>query len=477
MINRFSINNTTQKPLLWRISSAERRGILILGDLMVTAVALVIALYFWAQQDWLHFSWLFLKERPERWFYSLPLIWILLIIELYDVRRASRRQEVLQGVGVAAVISLILYLGFYFTAQTPLPRRGVLAFIVVVSLLTILWRLVYIKVFTAPLFMRRVLIVGAGRAGTTLVRIINGIRPGPFHLVGFIDDNISKINTQIESCPVLGDSAGLIDIIQRESVSDIIFSISGQMSPGMFQAIQKAAEMGVEVTTMPIIYEDLLGRVPILLLQSDWLVRTFADHARTGGFYGMAKRAIDLVGGLIGSLLCVLLFPIISLAILVDTGSPVLYSQIRLGKNGRIYKIVKFRTMRKDAEKDGVARPATQNDERITRVGHYLRKSHLDELPQFFNVLRGDMSLVGPRAERTELVEELQNKVPFYRARLLAKPGLTGWAQVNFGYAATVEDTTIKLEYDLYYIKHRNLFLDFLILIRTIGAVVGLRGQ
>jgi len=477
LINRFSINNTTQKPLLWRISSAERRGILILGDLMVTAVALVIALYFWAQQDWLHFSWLFLKERPERWFYSLPLIWILLIIELYDVRRASRRQEVLQGVGVAAVISLILYLGFYFTAQTPLPLRGVLAFIVVVSLLTILWRLVYIKVFTAPLFMRRVLIVGAGRAGTTLVRIINGIRPGPFHLVGFIDDNISKINTQIESCPVLGDRAGLIDIIQRESVSDIIFSISGQMSPGMFQAIQKAAEMGVEVTTMPIIYEDLLGRVPILLLQSDWLVRTFADHARTGGFYGMAKRAIDLVGGLIGSLLCVLLFPIISLAILVDTGSPVLYSQIRLGKNGRIYKIVKFRTMRKDAEKDGVARPATQNDERITRVGHYLRKSHLDELPQFFNVLRGDMSLVGPRAERTELVEELQNKVPFYRARLLAKPGLTGWAQVNFGYAATVEDTTIKLEYDLYYIKHRNLFLDFLILIRTIGAVVGLRGQ
>jgi exopolysaccharide biosynthesis polyprenyl glycosylphosphotransferase len=295
--------------------------------------------------------------------------------------------------------------------------------------------------------------------------------------VGFIDDSASKINTQIESCPVLGDCTCLLDIIQRESVSDIIFSISGTMSPDMFQAIQQAAEMGVEVTTMPMVYEDLLGRVPILLLQSDWLIRSFADQARTGGFYGMIKRAFDLVGGLLLFLLFVLLLPIISLAILLDTGRPIFYSQIRLGKNGHIYKIVKFRTMRQDAEKDGVARPATQHDERITRVGHYLRKSHLDELPQFFNVLRGDMSLVGPRSERTELVEELQNKVPFYRARLLAKPGLTGWAQVNFGYAATVEDTTIKLEYDLYYIKHRNLFLDFLILIRTIGAVVGLRGQ
>jgi exopolysaccharide biosynthesis polyprenyl glycosylphosphotransferase len=477
LINRFSINNTNQKPLLWRISSAERRGILILGDLLTTAVALLVALYFWAQQDWLRFSWVFLKERPERWFYFLPLPWILLIIELYDLRRASRRKDVLQGVGIAAAISFILYLGFYFTAQTPLPRRGVLAFIIVVSILTILWRLLYIRVFTAPLFMRRVLIVGAGRAGTALARVINGIRPGPFHLVGFIDDSVSKINTQIECCPVLGDSSRLLDIIHRESVSDLIFSISGQMSPGMFQAIQKAAEMGVEVTTMPIVYEDLLGRVPILLLQSDWLVRSFVDQARTGGSYGVAKRAIDILGGLLGSLACMLLFPIISLAILLDTGRPILYSQIRLGKNGRIYKIMKFRTMVQDAEKDGVAHPATQNDERITRVGHYLRKSHLDEVPQFFNVLRGDMSLVGPRAERTELVEELQNKVPFYRARLLAKPGLTGWAQVNFGYAATVEDTTVKLEYDLYYIKHRNLFLDFLILIRTVGEVVGLRGQ
>jgi lipopolysaccharide/colanic/teichoic acid biosynthesis glycosyltransferase len=133
--------------------------------------------------------------------------------------------------------------------------------------------------------------------------------------------------------------------------------------------------------------------------------------------------------------------------------------------------------MIKDAEKDGKAIPAVENDQRVTRVGRFLRKSHLDEFPQFINVLRGEMSMVGPRAERLELVEELQTKVPFYRARLLVKPGMTGWAQVNFGYASTVEDTTIKLEYDLYYIKHRNILLDFSIIIRTVGAVIGFKGQ
>jgi exopolysaccharide biosynthesis polyprenyl glycosylphosphotransferase len=472
-----NVHNGNQKPVLWRISSGEKRLILILGDLLVTAIALMVALYFWAMKDWLNFSWAFLLERPSFWFYLLPIIWIILLIEIYDIRRASRRDDVLSGVGIAAAISMVLYLILYFSARTPLPRRGVLAFIIVSAVLTVLWRLLFIRVFTAPLFRRRVLIIGAGRAGTTLARILNQIQPAPLHVVGYIDDNESKINTQIECCPVLGSCDQMIDVIKKERVTDLIFSISGEMSANMFQAIQVAAEQGIEISTMPMVYEEQLGRVPILLLQSDWLVRSFADQAHTGDFYEMAKRAVDLVGGLVGVILMGFLYPLIALAIYLDTGAPILYSQIRLGKNGRIYKIIKFRTMRKDAEQDGRARPATQNDERVTRIGYYLRKSHLDELPQFLNILKGEMSLVGPRAERRELVEELQSQVPFYRARLLVKPGLTGWAQVNFGYAATVDDTTIKLEYDLFYIKHRNLFLDFVILVRTVGAVVGLRGQ
>jgi lipopolysaccharide/colanic/teichoic acid biosynthesis glycosyltransferase len=192
------------------------------------------------------------------------------------------------------------------------------------------------------------------------------------------------------------------------------------------------------------------------------------------GFYELMKRLMDIAGGVVGVMILALVFPFFGLAILLESGWPVIYTQTRLGKNGCEYRIIKFRTMREATEKDGHLIP---DEMRITRVGRLLRKSHLDELPNFINVLRGEMSLVGPRAERSELVNDLQNKVPFYRARLFVKPGLTGWAQVNFGYASTVEDTGVKLEYDLYYIEHRNLMLDFIILLRTFGTIIGFRGQ
>jgi lipopolysaccharide/colanic/teichoic acid biosynthesis glycosyltransferase len=154
-----------------------------------------------------------------------------------------------------------------------------------------------------------------------------------------------------------------------------------------------------------------------------------------------------------------------------------MYSQVRAGKGGRSYRIRKFRTMYQDAEKDGKARMAQESDDRITRVGGFLRRTHIDELPQFWDVLRGDMSMVGPRSERPEWVTHFEKQIPFYRARLLVKPGITGWAQINYGYVATVEETTIKLEYDLYYIKHRNLLMDMSILLRTVGQMIGLRGR
>jgi lipopolysaccharide/colanic/teichoic acid biosynthesis glycosyltransferase len=185
---------------------------------------------------------------------------------------------------------------------------------------------------------------------------------------------------------------------------------------------------------------------------------------------------MDLIGAIIGMVFLVPIYPIVALCILIDSGRPVLYSQFRVGKNGRNYKIYKFRTMVKDAEKDGVARTAVENDERITRFGKFLRKSHVDELPQVLNILKGEGSIVGPRPEQIELVNQFQESIPFYRARLFVRPGLTGWAQINQRYASTVEDTAVKLEYDLYYIKHRNLMLDLTIILRTVGAVLGFRG-
>jgi len=265
--------------------------------------------------------------------------------------------------------------------------------------------------------------------------------------------------------------------VQENNISEIIVSITGEMLGGMFQALLDAQEVGVDIVRMPTVYEELLGRVPILVLETNWILRSFVDELRVSGFYLLVKRLLDILGGLVGTLAMVVFLPFISFLTLIDDGLPIFYSQTRCGRGGQHYQIFKFRTMRRDAEADGQPRWAREDDERATRVGRLLRKTHLDELPQFMNVLRGEMSLVGPRAERPELVEYFQKHIPFYRARLLVKPGITGWAQINYGYASTIEETIAKLEYDLYYIKHRSLLMDFIILLRTPATVFGFRGR
>jgi lipopolysaccharide/colanic/teichoic acid biosynthesis glycosyltransferase len=182
------------------------------------------------------------------------------------------------------------------------------------------------------------------------------------------------------------------------------------------------------------------------------------------------------VGGIVGVLIFLGLFPFVATAIILETGSPVFYSQPRFGKGAKPFSILKFRTMKQNAEEDGI-KNAQENDPRVTKVGSFLRKTRLDEMPQFWSVLKGEMSLVGPRAERPELVAEYQKQIPFYRARLLVKPGLTGWAQINYGYVATIKETVVKLEYDLYYIKHRTFPMDFAIVLRTIGTVLRRTGR
>jgi exopolysaccharide biosynthesis polyprenyl glycosylphosphotransferase len=331
--------------------------------------------------------------------------------------------------------------------------------------------------WTAPAFLRRVLTIGAGRAGSELIALIQNISPAPFSLIGFVDDDSEKLGKNIAGLPVLGGTNDLENIIHEQQITDLIFAISGDMNPTLNAAILAVEEIGIEVTTMPIVYEELFGRVPISLLADDWLLRNFLDRSHASSSYELLKRLFDLLGAILGLLVLIPLYPLIALAIIIDDGFPIVFRQTRIGEHGKQFQLLKFRSMTRDAEKDGVARFAVENDERVTRIGKFLRKSHLDELPQFINVIRGDLSLVGPRAERPELVENLQKKVPFYRARLFVKPGVTGWAQINYQYASNIEETAVKLEHDLYYIIHRNLFLDFMTILRTVGQVFGFKGM
>jgi len=471
-----------QKSKRWRLHTRERRTLLVLGDFLMAVLAMMVALYFWALGEiFLDFSIEFLLDRPPAWYYLLPFFWVVLLVELYDIHRAGNWGDTVRGVAMATLIGLGFYLllFFYFTdpPNSLLPRRGVAGFFIAAPVLTLIWRFLYIRIFNAPAFMRRVLLVGGGKAGETLLQVIDDLWPPPFFLVGIIDDDPQKIGMQIEEYEVLGGSSTLLEIVDNENVSDVIVAISGEMQGSTFQKLLDAQEKGIEISRMPAVYEELLGRVPIRLLEADWILRSFVDQSRASEFYELGKRLLDIVGGLIGVVILLITFPFISIGILIDSGRPIFYSQTRAGRGAQGYRILKFRTMFQNAEPDGIPQWASEDDERATSFGKILRRTHLDELPQFINVLRGEMSLVGPRAERPELVEMFQQHVPFYRARLLVKPGITGWAQVNFGYASTIDETVVKLEFDLYYIKHRNILTDLVILLRTPSTVMGLRGQ
>ncbi len=462
----------------WRVRPRDQRTLLLLSDLLVAYMALAAALYIWSLRD----QWLptFLSERVNTnlWFYFLPLVWIVFLIEMYDPHRAKSKQRTVLGIALAIGASIIFYALLYLIApKGSLPRWGVGVFLVLAGVFTLIWRLIYIRIFTGQAFLRRVLVVGAGSAGKTLAEVYRGLRPQPFSLIGFLDDDPGKAGQELEGYPILACCKCLPEIVEKESISDVVIAITGEMSNETFQSILDTQESGVEMIPMPIMYEELLGRVPIHRLESEWLVRSFVNEVRVNGLFEIAKRLFDILFAMIALLVYVLIYPFIALVIVLDSGLPVLYKQTRSGKGGKPYSFYKFRTMRQDAEKDGLARPAEENDPRTTRVGHILRRTHLDELPQVWNVLIGELSIIGPRPERPELVEKYQKEIPFYRARMLVKPGLTGWAQVNYGYAATVEENTIKQEFDLYYIKHRSLFLDATVILRTVWQVIGFRGR
>lgn len=475
------------RPLL-RLRSAEHRALLLLGDLLASYAAVALAIY-----TWHHYQRYTLLARgipPRRvelllnvevpwWFYLLPILWSLLLIELYDLHKASHARQTVRGIALAVFIGVLAYATIFLFYRNPneLPRVGVGAFLLYSATLTLLWRLLYLRIYATQGLMRRILVVGAGKAGQTLLRAYHQIHPAPFQIIGFVDDDPQKIGQEIEGIPVLGNSQQIPELLEKYRISEVIVAITGEMRGETFQMLLDIQEQGIEVTRMPTVYEELLGRVPVQHLESDWLIRSFVDEARVSGFYELAKRLLDIIGGLVGMIICLLLAPFISLAIYLESGRPILFAQARAGRGGKPFTMYKFRTMNADAEADGQPRLAEANDPRVTRVGAFLRRTRLDEFPQFFNILRGEMSLVGPRAERPELVAKFQRQIPFYRARLLVKPGLTGWAQINYGYASTVEETMIKLEYDLYYIKHRSLLMDLVILLRTVGTIFGLKGR
>jgi exopolysaccharide biosynthesis polyprenyl glycosylphosphotransferase len=470
-----------------RLRPSEHRLILFFGDLAMGVASVAASIYTWIEYN--RYVLINIEGvRPRRvpdvvdvpdWFFLLPIVWTFLLVDLYEPHIAGSGRRTGRGIAIAAFVGFVAYSVIFLISPEPgsLPRVGFGAFLLYASLLTLAWRALFIRLYTTTGQMRRVLIVGAGRAGQTLARLYNNQSPRSFNLVGFIDDEPSKIGQDCEGIPVISSSAELPRVVDAYRISDLVIAITGAIQGETFQAILEAQERGVDVTRMPIMYEEMMGRVPIHYLESDWIIRSFVDGLQVSGFYLLTKRLLDILGGIVGIVVFILTLPFLAMAVVMDTGFPVFYSQYRMGRGGKLFRIYKYRTMYQNTNADTQPNLTLQNDPRITRIGRFLRRTRLDELPQFWNVLKGEMSLVGPRAEQPELVIGFQKQIPFYRARLLVKPGLTGWAQINYGYVASVTETAVKLEYDLYYIKHRTLAMDFQIILRTIGTVFRRTGR
>jgi exopolysaccharide biosynthesis polyprenyl glycosylphosphotransferase len=455
---------------------SDRRLLLLGGDSLAVSLAVVLALWLGTLTSGEAFSDLGFHNR-HAWLFGLVPVWIGLHTQLYDLHTASLINSTLRELLQNLVLALGLYLALYFLApQGVLPRLVVLYFLAGAFFFTVVWRFIYIRVFAEPHFKIRTLVVGAGRAGEMITTTLTQLYPSQYLIAGIIDDHPDKIGRTLCDLPILGGHRYLLEAAKNHRVSEIILAITGEIQGGMFQALLDCQEYGLHITRMPMLYEQLTRQVPIHHLDADWIMTSFVDTVRPNNIYRGLRRMLDLIIATFGLTLLVFIFPWLALLIWIESGRPIIYRQIRAGRGGRAFTMLKFRTMVPGAEADAQPLWATPTDPRITRVGWFLRRTRLDEIPQFWNVFKGEMSLVGPRPERPGFIGMLEKQIPFYRARLLVKPGLTGWAQINYGYANSVEHAMTKLQYDLYYIKHQSLWLDLLILLQTIGVVVKFQG-
>lgn len=463
-----------------QFSISERRTILQLGDVLSVTLAALLALRIWALVDGTDFQINFVVNNLY-WIPILIGLWLLLasVNDFYSLRITSDLTQSVTRLSLITIQLLIVYLIiFFFSPRDALPRLFIFYYGVLVFLLIVLWRLViWVLIIKRLNVKRRVLIVGAGWAARTIVTALHEEANSDYEVVGLIAD-FDPEDTLTAEVPLLGGGAQLLEIITAQGISEVVLAYGSELPGDIFQGLMDSYERGISIVPMPILYERITGRVPIEHVEiNDWKIVLPTESTSIFDPFLPLKRIMDIGVSLVGLVIFLVALPIIASAIRLDSKGPIFFIQDRVGRGGKTFKMIKLRTMVQDAEKAGPQWSAGVNDPRITRVGLFLRKSRLDELPQFINILRGEMSLVGPRAERPHFVEQLAEEIPFYRARLVVRPGATGWAQVRYRYGRTVEDALVKLQYDLYYIRHQSILLDTLIILRTLGTIVRLSGS
>jgi exopolysaccharide biosynthesis polyprenyl glycosylphosphotransferase len=453
-----------------------KKFLLFLADILVLFSALVATLYIryssnFSEQLTIHLI-------PFCFVFALWLI-VFYIANLYEpslLRNNIRFYSYLfQAILFASLIATVLF--YLFPIFKITPKTNLAIFVLFFTLLEFGIRHEFNRIFEKK-FKKSLLIVGLNQQALELAKFVKENPQLGYHLKYVVDLQPNKIDESEEEFKKFGIVQGLHNlekIIKNEKINTIVISPEAYQTPKTINIFYKSLEHKISFFNLASFYENLTGKVPLGAINQIWFLENLSEGKKRG--YEIIKRLFDVVFAIVVGTISLIFYPFIAIIIKLDSSGPIFYKQKRLGQAGKEFEIIKFRTMSKDAEKNTGAVWTSEHDPRITKVGKFLRKTRLDELPQIWNILKGEMSFVGPRAERPEFHDLLQNNVPFYEERYLIKPGLTGWAQINFRYGSSIDDAAEKLKYDLYYIKNRSLLLDLGIILKTIRIALSQSGR
>ena len=391
--------------------------------------------------------------------------------DLYDfVVMRDRRELVLRLLQALGLAWVALALTFYVLPQVMIGRGVTLISLPLALFFMVAWRLSIHWILGHPELGERILIVGSGPFAVEIAKETLQRKDAGYRVIGFVDNDPSLVGKSLINPKVIGLTSQLATLVKSENIDRLVVAIGDRRGQFPTQELLKLSLSGeVTIEESASFYERLTGRVLLDLIRPSWLI--FSSRGRRARVNEIARSAMHRTIALVGAFLSLPIAIFTAILIKLDSRGPVLYKQERVGKHGRTFNVMKCRSRRTDAEKNGPVW-ASNGDDRMTRVGRVIRKIRVDEIPQFWNILRGDMNFVGPRPERPHFVQQLAEEIPYYEQRHLIAPGLTGWAQINYPYGASIEDAKQKLQYDLYYMKNQSLALDATIMFETMKTIL-----
>lgn len=452
---------------LFNVYYPIRTLILLVGEALIVCASFLLGAWLSFREDSylvLYYEYGFVKIFVVTAVVLLCSHWF----DLYDTARLTTKGELyFRLFMVPGLLAFVLAFVSYVRPNYLLGNGSAAVGLLILTVALFGWRMGYTWLVQLPILVERVYVLGTGERAQ---RLVQGLRKNPE-----IGVEVASWTGKVEGAVTLESVAShLVDVVQKQKVHRVIVAMPDRRGTIPMRELLDLRMQGVKVEEATSWLEKISGKIEVENLYPSWLV--FGEGFRRNAMFRFVRRGLSLVISLIGLIVALPLIPFIVLAIRLDSKGPIFYMQSRVGKNNTVFKVVKFRTMREDAEAANGPQWAGNNDPRVTRVGRFLRASRLDEIPQLWCVLKGEMAFVGPRPERPEFVEMLSKEIPYYAVRHMIRPGITGWAQVKYKYGNTVVDAREKLQYDLYYMKNASVGLDVLIMFQTIKTVLLSRG-